>query len=133
MAQIQLLDAATATSAVPSAATDGVKLPGLTDLATLFLHSTAGSGTMTVTCRLWGYNAVLGKWYPLGTGTASGKGVINAGAAIDEDIADTIRHCEVVTSLHRIDRVYLQVTAIGGTSTAVSAYLDCVPASAVTS
>lgn len=130
MAQVTLFSAATATSAVPSGLV-GEPIP-LTDLATLFLYSTAGSSTMTVTCRLWGYNAKLAKWFPLGTGTASGKGVINAGAAIAEDIADTILHCETVTSLHRINRVYLQITAIGGTSTAVTAVLDCVPCGAVT-
>ncbi len=128
MAQITLFTASTATSAVPTLATNGAALPGTVDLATLFLHSTAGSATMTVTCRLWGYNTQLAKWYPLGAGTAAGKGVINAGAAIAEDIADTILHCEVINSLHRIQRVYLQITAIGGTDTAVTAVLDCLPA-----
>jgi len=131
MAQITLLTAATATTAVPSAATDGVQMPVTADIATLFLHSTAGSGTMTVTVRLWGYNVGVAKWYPLGIGTAALKGVLNAGAAIAEDAslgADVLLHCEVLNSLHRIHRVYLQVTAIGGTATAVTAMLDLLPA-----
>ena len=135
MAHIDLLTATTATNGPPSGAGAGKDMPHTTDIATLFVHSTAGSATMTVTLRLWGYSAYTGKWYPLGTGTAALKGVINAGAAIAEDAslgADTLLHAEVVTSLQRIDRVYLEVLAIGGTSTAVTAVLDCVPCSAVT-
>ncbi len=133
--QIDLLTAATATTAVPSAATDGKAMPHMTDVATLFVRSTAGSATMTVTLRLWGYHKYTNKWYPLGVGTAASKGIVNAGAAIAEDSslgADTLLHSEIVSGLHRIDRVYLQVTAIGGTSTAVSAVLDCVPTKAAT-
>lgn len=132
MPQIQLLSAATATNGAPSAATDGVALPHLTDRSLLFLHSTAGSGTMTVTCKLWGYNGTLAKWYPLGThATAATKGIINAGNAIDATAANTLRHCEEVTSLRRLTRVYLEITAIGGTETAVSAFLDPIGASAI--
>lgn len=135
MSDITLLTAATAVNGAPSGATAGVALPHQTDLATLFVHNTAGSATMTVTLRLWGYKTSTAKWYPLGTGTAALKGVLNAGAAIAEDAtlgADTLLHCEVVTSLHKINRVYLEVAAIGGTSTAVTAVLACVPCSAVT-
>ena len=128
MAQITLLTAATATSSAPTLVTDGAALPFATDLATLFLFSTAGSATMTTTCRLWGWNTELAKWFPLGVGAAATKGTINAGAAMDETGTDSIRHCEVVNSLHRIQRVYLQVTVISGTNTAVSAVLDCLPA-----
>lgn len=133
--QITLLTAATATNGVPSGATAGVKMPHLTDVATLFVHSTAGSDSMTVTLRLWGYNNYTAKWYPLGIGTAANKGIINAGAAIAEDTstgADTILHAEIVSGLFRIDRVYLEVTAIGGTATAITAVLDCVMAEGTT-
>ncbi len=132
MSQITLLTAATATTTAPSAATDGVALPHTTDLATLFLYSSAGSGTMDVTCRLWGYNTALAKWFPLGTGADATKGTVNAGSAMGETGTNAIAHCEVVNSLHRINRVALQVVTINGTSTAIEAVLDCVPTSAVT-
>lgn len=121
-----------ATNGAPSAATDGKAMPHLTDLATLFLDSIAGSGTMTVTCKLWGYCAERAKWYPLGTNaTAASKGLINQGNAIGETGTDTIAHCETVTSLQKINRVYLEVTAIGGTATEITALLDCLPCQAV--
>lgn len=132
MAQITLLTAAIATTSAPSAATDGVALPGLTDLATLFVYSTAGSGTMTVTTRLWGYNSQVAKWFPVGTGADATKGTINEGAATGETGTDVIAHAEPIQGLRAFQRVALQVTAIGGTNTAVSAVLDCTPAATVT-
>jgi hypothetical protein len=127
LAQITLLTAATATTSAPSAATDGVALPHTTDYATLLMHSTAGSGTMTVTGKLWGYNTQTGKWYPLGTGTdGTLKGIVNDGAAVTEVSADAIVHAEPVAGLRSFQRVALQVTAIGGTSTAITAVLDCI-------
>lgn len=133
MAQITLLSAATATNSAPSGATAGVALPHLTDRALLFLRSTAGSGTMTVTCKLWGYNTLQATWFPLGVhATAATKGIINGGNAIAETGTDVIGHCEEVTSLRRIDRVYLEITAIGGTATAITAVLDTIQASSIT-
>jgi hypothetical protein len=130
--QITLLTAATATNSAPTAVTDGVELPYETDLATLFLHSTAGSGTMTVTCKLWGWNNKLAKWYPLGTNaTAASKGLINEGNAIGETGTDSIRHAEVVAGLRNIQRLYLEITAIGGTATAITAVADCIRCTSV--
>jgi hypothetical protein len=129
LAQITLLSAATATNSAPTAATDGAAIPHLCDVATLFLHSTAGSVTMTVTCKLWGYNTQLAKWYPLGTNaTAASKGLLNEGNAMGETGTDSIRHCEALAGLRAIQRLYLEITAIGGTSTAITAVVDCAKA-----
>jgi hypothetical protein len=125
MSQITLLSAATATTSAPTAATDGVAMPHTTDLATLFVYSSAGSGTMTFTGRLWGYNTTLAKWFPLGPGADATKGTINGGTALGETGTDSIAHCEVLDSLFNIHRVYMQVVAIGGTSTAIEAVLSC--------
>ena len=126
--QVDLLTAATATNGVPSGATAGAKMLGHTDVATLFVKSVAGSGTMTASLRLWGYHIYTATWYPLGTGAANTKGLINGGVALAEDIANDLRHAELVSGLFRIDRVYLEVVSIGGTATALTAVLDCVPA-----
>jgi len=116
-----ILEGATATNSAPSAATDGInhKKEGmLRDKATVFVESTAGSGTMTVTIKLWGYNSVRALWAPLGTDPD--KGVINGGSAIAEEEADTLQHMEILEGLSNIDRIYAEVTTIGGTSTAVN-------------
>ena len=86
------------------------------------VYSTAGSATMTTTVKLWGYTIASGVWVPLGTGADATKGTINAGAAIGETagIADVIRHSEIVSGLFNFDRVYAELTAIGGTATAIT-------------
>lgn len=133
---LQLLTAATATNGQPSGATAGFSLKGRTpgkpqantwnhrNSGAIVVKNTAGSGTMTVTLRLWGYNAQSATWHPLGSdATESLRGVLNAKSAIDEDGSDVITHAEPVTGLAAFVRVYLEVTAISGTATAVSAWL----------
>jgi len=133
MPVIQLLDEETATNGAPSAATDGVAVKAICDRAAVVLKSTAGSGTMTVTLKLWGYYDAMAAWAPIGVhATAATKGVLNAGNAIGETGADSLRHAEVVSGLLRASRLYLEVAAIGGTATAVSAWADLVPVGAVT-
>lgn len=134
MAQVTLLTAATATNSAPSGATAGVAMPHLTDRALLFAYGTCTAGqTYSVTLKLWGYNATLATWFPLGThATAATKGVLNAGNALGETQSDSMQHCEEITSLRKIHRVYAEVTAISGTGTAVTVVLDCVNASSVT-
>jgi hypothetical protein len=131
VADIELLASATATNSPPSGASAGIDtgdilrvfntMPGT---ATLVLYSTAGSGTMTVTGRLWGYSSVgAGFWVPMGFGADATKGVINAASAIGETGTDTIRHAETVSLLGHFERLYFEITAIGGTSTAVTVKL----------
>lgn len=133
---LQLLTAATGTNSPPSGATAGVSLKNKTHgkapnfrwshypSGVIHVQSTAGSGTMTVTLRLWGYSAATSTWIPLGSNaTMATRGVLNQGNAITEDGTDNLCHAEPVTGLGSFTRVYLEVVAIGGTSTAVSAYL----------
>lgn len=124
--QAQLLTAATATNGKPSAASDGVELKNVVPNSALaiIVQSTAGSGTMTVTLRLWVYSTVSSTWLPVGTNaTADSKGLLNGGAAIGETNTDQISHTEMVGNLDAFQRAYLEVTAIGGTATAISAWL----------
>ena len=93
------------------------------DRALLLVKSTAGSDAMSVTIRRWGYSAITQNWHPLGTGTASGKGLINDGNAIGESSTDNIAHTEILEGLSCLDQIYAEVTAIAGTSTAVSMWL----------
>lgn len=128
---LEILTAATATNSPPSGATAGFSVgemlkTGSPTSGGLFIKSTAGSGTVTVTLRLWGYNGAAAAWSPCGTGTAALKGVLNGGTAIAEDAsigADLIRHYEEIGLPWALDRIYLEITAIGGTATAISAWL----------
>lgn len=131
---IKLLSGATATTSAPSAATDGYALrkqtPGTTyvwdgrNIGLVTVYSTAGSGTMTVTIRLWMFKVNSGKWFPLGRSTTeSDRGLLNGGA-IDEDGADNLVHAELIQGLSAFDRIYAQVVAIGGTATAVDCDLE---------
>lgn len=122
-----LLSAATATNGQPSAASDGIELPSGAHRAALLLDSTAGSGTMTVTVRIWGYEPKTAKWYPLSIGadssagdTTNTAGWMNGGNAIVEIDADELRHFEAIEDLGHFSRLYAQVVAIGGTATAVT-------------
>ncbi len=127
---VKLLEAATAANSPPTLATHGIDLSDVFNAArpstaAIMVRSTAGSGTMTVTLRQWGYAPAVAVWMPLGAhATAASRGVLNLGNAIDEIAADTIRHCEsiAVPPLH-FTRFYLEITAIGGTATAISAWL----------
>lgn len=79
------------------------------------LKSTAGSGTMTVSARLWiRLGSTLG-WFTAGS--------LNAGSAIAETSADSIQYSEVVDDLDHADRAYIEITAIAGTGTSVGGYL----------
>lgn len=135
--KIRLLNEATATNGAPSAATDGFSLRGQAasaagesneppwgSTAAIAINSTAGSGTMTGTFKLWVYANATAVWMPYGTdATAANKGLLNEGNAIGETGTDTIRHTELVNGLWHYDRVYLEITAIGGTGPAFTAYL----------
>ena len=126
---ICLLASTIATNSPPTGATDGLSLDAVYRLfnfmpseAGLLLYSTAGSGTMTCTARLWGYHPGPAAWFPLGTGADATKGTINAATATGESGTDVIRHCEPMALLGVAgSRLYLEITAIGGTETAVTA------------
>jgi hypothetical protein len=135
MAFLKLLSAATATNSPPSGATAGFSLrsrqPGIDGAqwngksdGVILVRSSAGTGTMTVTLRMWGYSPLTANWHPLGTNaTMASRGVLNQGNAITEDGSDILTHAETVTGLAAFTRIYLEITAIGGTNTAINAYL----------
>lgn len=130
---VVLLAPATATNSPPANPTDGLAMTEVFNLftcwpstVTLHLYSTAGSGTMTASGRLWGRipNATgTPHWHPLGTGNDSTKGMINEGNVLGETSADKLRHCEPVELLPEFDRLYFEVVSIGGTSTSVTVEL----------
>jgi hypothetical protein len=126
----ELLASAAATNSPPSGSSAGLalstivgRLGALPSQMTLIVRSTAGSGTMTATLKLWGYSPVAADWFPLGTGTDALKGTINVAAAIGETSADKIRHSELIYTPCHFTRVYMEITAIGGTSTAITGEL----------
>lgn len=121
---VQLLSAVTAVNSPPTAVTDGVDVKDagiLRDTAYALVKSTAGSGTMTVTIKMWGWYDTVAAWAPLGIGAT--KGVLNDGTAIVEETADNLVHVESLSGLKQLQRVYAEVTAIGGTATAVDVFL----------
>lgn len=135
---IELLASATAVNNPPASLTDGVAVDQIAsafggivpDDLTLLLVSTAGSATMSCSARLWmkfatlaGLTSAPGCWAPAGVGTGAAKGLINAGASIDETGADMLRHAEPVGLVAHAERVFIEITAIGGTATAVTVFL----------
>lgn len=125
----QLLTAATAANSPPTAATDGISLNDLkyADEAVILVVSTAGSGAMDVTVRMWGYESTSAEWSPLGIGGDATKGFLNGGVAMGETTSDQIAHSEIIVGLSGLDRLYAEITAINGTSTAVSSWVSARP------
>ena len=131
MASVQLLTDAAATNNKPTV-TDGVTTDGFVlgnlwnaGKAVLLVKNTDAeeATTKTVTIRLWGFSMVTATWLPLGIGANATKGIVNGGAACGETDTDIVRHAEVIDGLFGIERVYAEVTAIGGALTTISAWL----------
>lgn len=95
-----------------------------TDKGLLTLVSSAGSGTMSTTIRLWGWNSSANDWLPMGVGTDSTKGQIDASTSLDETQADRIQHTEVIAGLSNLEAIYGEITAISGTGTAINLALN---------
>lgn len=118
---IVLLAPATATNGAPSGASAGLATSELLfgsmpQSVGLQIYSTAGSGTMSATCQLWGYkpNATgTAKWLPIG-----------APISLAEIAADTLGYTKPLDLPGHFERLYCEVTAIGGTSTSITAELD---------
>lgn len=83
------------------------------------VNSTAGTGTMTVTLRVWGRAGAI--WFRLKDLNASSAAPHTA-VAISETSADAIQYSEEVSGIAGCDRLYLEIIAIAGTSTAVTGY-----------
>jgi len=126
--QVELLASATATNSAPSGAAAGIDVQDLESeigaipgVASVWVVSTAGSGTMTVGCRLWGFHNATGEWAPLGKGSTAGQ--LNDGNVIAEVSADQITHNEPLSDFAHLDRLYCEIESIAGTATAVTVFL----------
>jgi hypothetical protein len=123
---IELLASAIATNGIPTT-TAGIgtellrPLSGkpVPDTIRVGVVSTAGSGTMAVTLRLWGRAG--GLWFRLKDLNASSAAPGTA-VAIAETSADAIQYSEEVSGIAGCDRLYLEIIAIAGSSTAVTGY-----------
>jgi hypothetical protein len=130
---LSVLSSRDATSSAPSGASAGVEVQGLAigngnipDHVSCLVLSSAGSGTMSCSVKLFGYvaDAAIADWFPLGVGSVdANRGLLNSGDSIGESEADKIRFSEAVNYIGHFDRVYAQVTAIAGSSTAISVFL----------
>lgn len=115
---VELLASVTAANGIPSGASSGLSINALMNFGPVpstirvGIRSTAGSGTMTVTARVW--LRAGGNWFV--------AKALNGGSAIAETGTDSIAYSEEVSTLFCADRIYLEVTAIAGTSTAVTGY-----------
>lgn len=127
-AAVKLLDAASADTAVPAAATDGVDI---TSLGTAVAYRAAPVGSVAIhgtgvtpsaKFRLWVYSPELGAWMPYGTGAAAAKGYINADTAVGGEETNILLHAETIQFIGHFTRVYLQITNSSGL-TAVDAWL----------
>jgi len=130
---VELLASRATVNSPPSGASAGLSteiiseameaFKGVPDTMTLVLYSTAGTGVMTATARLWFYDPVAADWFPAGTGVDGTKGTINALTAMGETGADKIRHIEPIFFPFHCTRIYLEIVAIAGTGTEVKAHL----------
>lgn len=111
-----LLASGTTASAAPATLTDeslGAAIPGggAVDEVHVLVQSTAGSGTMTATLKLWGFNPELGRWFDLGS--------LNGSSPIEESKSDVLSWSQVVQGMSAYSRLYVQIVALGGTNTAI--------------
>lgn len=123
---ISLLTAA-AVSAPPSVtlATAGTAVPFACDQAIILVTNPAGTGTVTASLRLWGFNVEKGRWYDLGP--------LNGGAAIPESTtSDLIAYAEGIAGLRPFARLYCEIVgALGGAGTTITVDAACVPCNPV--
>jgi hypothetical protein len=122
-----LLAAGTTASPAPPSMTDatlGASMPFAADQVTILLRSTAGTGALTASVRLWGFCVVANRWYNMG--------LLNAGVLIAEADTDLLSHVETVAGLRRFIRLYAEVdAALGGAAAAIEVLAYPVRASAV--
>lgn len=111
---------AAATSSLPTTTSDGVAMPVSADRAVIQVWNTAGSGTITISLRLWGYFYGTSKWLPvpIGLGTTVTIGRLFNSTAIAEVTlgTDVLAYSEEVRCLGACNRLFIEVIAVGGTS-----------------
>jgi hypothetical protein len=129
---LRLLNAVTATTSAPSAATDGFALQHPTPGTIYYwikrwndgmlLVSGAGTGALTFQGIVWLYSVVAGAWFPGGVSTTvADRGKLNLATTITG--TTTLVHAETIHGLSAFERIALQATTLTGTSMTVSAYL----------
>lgn len=123
---VEILASATAANGIPSG-TNGVEMNALRSLGAvpdrlrLGVKSTAGSGTMTVTLRAWfRFGSTIG--WMVGQAIEASSATRQTAVALAETGADSIAYTEVISVPGAADRIYLEIVAIAGTSTAVTGY-----------
>lgn len=118
---IELLASAIAANGAPSGASAGISANAIQyrDAIRVGVHSTAGSGVMTVALRLWQYSGDI--WFVAQALAADPATPFTAGT-IPETSADSISYSEWVYGLAGAARLYLEIVAIAGTATAVTGY-----------
>ena len=122
---VELLASASAANGIPSTSTAGIDvsllrhLGSLPDKIRVGAKSTAGSGTMTVTLRVWGRAGAV--WFRL-KDLAASSAAPSTVVAIAETSADAIQYSEEVSGIASCERLYLEIVAIAGTLTAVTGY-----------
>jgi hypothetical protein len=125
--RVELLASVTATNGAPSGASAGIDCNSLRiaggapipDAIRVGIKSTAGSGTMTVAARVWLYAG--GDWF-VAQALAADPATPYTPGTIPETSNDSISYSEWVFGLSGAARIYLEITAIAGTSTAVTGY-----------
>lgn len=83
------------------------------------VNSTAGSGTITVAGKVW--LRAGGDWY-VAQALACDPATPQTPGTIGETDEDSISYSEWVFGLAGADRLYLELTSIGGTDAAVTGY-----------
>ena len=106
-------------SAAPSLTDPSVykKRPFYSNEALVMVRSTAGSGTMTATVTLWGWNEALSRGVLIG--------LLNEGTAIPEAAADVVSFSQLAVGNGKFSAFYAQL-AVAGTGTEAAVYMDFV-------
>ena len=123
---VEILASATAANGIPSGSS-GIEANALRERniapgrIRIGVKSTAGSGTMTVTLRVWfRFGSTIG--WMVGKAIEASSATPQTAVAIAETTADAIAYTESVELPAAADRVYLEIVAIAGTSTAVTGF-----------
>ncbi len=107
-----------AIAAAPSTAAHGIALPNVgfdyDDSGWVIIAAASGSGLSVASARVVGRDDTVGEWGPLGTGTATTRGLLNGGAAIPQVTGYPVLLCELVNGLRAFDRIAVELGAVTG-------------------
>lgn len=132
---LRLLNAVTATTSAPSAATDGQSLqddqPGTSTRQFYWMKrwnrgaiviKGAGTGALTFQGIIWLYSKIADAWCPAGiNSTIADRGKLNDGTTITG--TTTLVHTQPIYGISAYERIALQATTLTGTGMTVSAHL----------